>query len=273
MSDLNPIQRLTRDLAKAASTLSDDEVRFLVDNYYQMQDNRIRADGQIRSIERADSEEPHAVLSWLSDQSGDLENQIKRALGKYVDGHPVGPWMLGVYGIGPVISAGLLAHIDVNRAPTAGHIWRFAGLDPTSKWSKGQKRPWNARLKVLCWKAGESFVKFHKNENCTYGHIWLEVKKIYTERNEAGLYAERAAKILEEKSFNKSTDAYAAYKEGRLPPAHVHAMARRYAVKIFLSHLHGEMCRRVLGTEPPKPFALEHLGHAHMIHDPQRASN
>lgn len=270
MSDLTPIQRLSRDLARASVTLSDSEVRFLVDNYYQMQDNRIRADGQVRSIVKGGVEEPHAVLSWLSDQSSDLENQIKRALGKYVEGHPVGPWMLGVYGIGPVISSGMLAHIDVHQAPTAGHIWRFAGLDPTSKWAKGQKRPWNARLKVLCWKAGESFVKFHNHEDCVYGHVWKRAKEEYVRRNDAGLYAERAKQILAEKNFGKDTDARAHYESGKLPPAHVHAMARRYAVKIFLSHLHGEMHRRILGTEPPRPFAIEHLGHTHMIVDPQR---
>ena len=37
-------------------------------------------------------------------------------------------------GIGPVIAAGLLANIDIKQAPTVGHIWRFAGLDPTNKW-------------------------------------------------------------------------------------------------------------------------------------------
>src|SRR5581483_161544 len=25
-------------------------------------------------------------------------------------------------------------HIDIEKAPTAGHIWRFAGLDPTLRW-------------------------------------------------------------------------------------------------------------------------------------------
>jgi hypothetical protein len=39
-----------------------------------------------------------------------------------------------IKGIGPVIAAGLLANIDITKAPTAGHIWRFAGLDPSSKW-------------------------------------------------------------------------------------------------------------------------------------------
>lgn len=274
MNDLTPIQRLSRDLANASRTLSDAEARFLVDNYYQMQDARIRAEGQIRSIDKAAKhdpdtgeivKEPHEVLTWLSDQNSSMENQIKRALERYVASHPVGEWLMSIYGIGPVISAGLLAHIDITKAPTVGHIWRFAGLDPTTKWEKKTKRPWNAQLKVLCWKAGESFVKFHNADACFYGKIWFEQKAKYVERNTRGDYADRSAQILTERKINKDTDAYKAYSTGRFPPAHIHAMARRYAVKLFLSHLHGEMHRRILGSEPPLPYPVAILGHAHII--------
>jgi hypothetical protein len=277
---LTPVQRLTRDLAKAARTISDAEARFLVDAYYSMQDARIRADGQVRSIlqhpvetgeidadsgEPIKAVEPHDVLKWLAVQNATLEGQVRRALEKYVNVHPVGDWLTGVHGIGPVIAAGLLAHIDIHQAPTVGHIWRFAGLDPTVKWEKKTKRPWNAQLKVLCWKAGESFVMFHKDERCVYGHLWRKQKDLYEARNAAGEYAARSAEILAAKNFRKDTDAYKAYIQGKFPPAHIHAMARRYAVKIFLSHLHGEMHRRILGSEPPLPYPIAILGHAHMI--------
>ena len=276
MNEMTPIQRLSRDLKNASATLSDAEARFLVDSYYQMQDARIRADGQVRSIKKSaeaggTEPEPHLVLSWLAEQNKSLENQIKRALEKYVDTHPVGAWLTSIHGIGPVISAGLLAHIDINKAPTVGHIWRFAGLDPTTKWEKKTKRPWNAQLKVLCWKAGESFVKFHNADECFYGKVWKAQKEIYIQRNEAGTYADRAKQIITEKNFNKTTDAYQAYVAGKFPPAHIHAMARRYAVKLFLSHLHGEMYRRILKTEPPLPYPIAILGHAHMINPPSAA--
>jgi hypothetical protein len=283
LARLVPAQKLSKDLLLAARTISDAEARFLTDAYYSMQDARIRADGQVRSIVKNPVEtgevdpetgevlravEPHDVLKWLSDQNSTLEAQIKRALEKYVGAHVVGEWLIGIHGIGPVISAGLLAHIDIHKAPTAGHIWRFAGLDPTVRWEKKTTRPWNAQLKVICWKAGESFIKFHNSEECFYGHLWKTRKEVYIARNEAGDYAARAAQILTERKVGKDTDAYKAYSVGRFPPAHIHAMARRYAVKIFLSHLHGEMYRRILKKEPPFPYVLEHLGHAHMIKPP-----
>lgn len=40
------VNKLTRDLANASKTLSQKEARYLVDLYYQMQDNRIRSYGQ-----------------------------------------------------------------------------------------------------------------------------------------------------------------------------------------------------------------------------------
>lgn len=256
---LDPVTALSRDLRKAAVTLSDIEARFLVDSYYSMQGQRIRADNQIRAM----AEEPHDVLGWLGEQSERLENQVKAALDSYTAGHPVGPWLRAVKGIGPVISAGLLAHIDIRQAPTVGHIWRFAGLDPTSKWNKGEKRPWNAELKVICWKAGESFVKVSGKDDAVYGELYRLRKEVETARNAAGEFAAQAAAALAAKRYGKDTEAFKSYSTGKLPPAHIHARATRWAVKQFLADLHGEMHRKILGSEPPLPYPIAILGHAH----------
>ena len=262
--DMNPVQRLTKDLAKAAITLSDDEARFLVDAYYLMQENRKRSDNQVRSM----SAEPHTVIAWLAEQSDNLENQIKRALDKYSDGKSVGVWMKSIYGIGPVIAAGLLAHIDIKKAVTAGHIWRFAGLDPTMVWNKGEKRPWNASLKTLCWKIGQSFMKFSNEDDCFYGKLYRERKKYEIYRNESGSNSEEAAAILTRKKIGKTTDAYRHLSGGKLPPAQIDARARRYAVKMFLSHLQQVWWFLENGQMPPKPYAINKLGHAHYIPPP-----
>lgn len=256
------IERLSKDLKKSASTMSTDEARYLVDTYYIMQGDRIRAEGQMRAL--TESGEPHGVIGWLSDNSRVLENQIKRALDSYSASLPLGAWAREVVGIGPVIAAGLLAHIDLERAPTAGHIWRFAGLDPTSTWGKGEKRPWNQSLKVLCWKIGESFVKVSGNPEAFYGHIYAARKAQEQANNDAGLYADQAASALEKKKYGKATDAFAHYSAGRLPPAHLHARAKRYAVKLFLAHYH-ETGRKLLGYDVPLPYPIAHLGHAHKI--------
>lgn len=259
--DLDSVARLSRDIAEAAKTLSEAEVRFLVDAYYMMQEDRKRATNQVRAL--GADQEPHAVVAWLAKQSEILEAQIKRALDRYTLAHVMGSWMREIHGIGPIISAGLLAHIDIARAPTVGHIWRFAGLDPTSTWDKGQKRPWNARLKQVCWHAGQCFMKFASDEKCVYGHVYRERKAYEIERNDRGGNAERAASQLAAKKYGRDTDAFKHLSAGHLPPAQIDARARRYAVKLFLSHLHDEWYRRRFGAEPPAPYPIAILGHAH----------
>ena len=264
---LNPIERLSRDLRTAATTLSDDEARYLVDAYYQMQEQRIRAAHQERTLN--ESGEPHDVIAWLRNQSDILEKQIQGALNRYTGAHDCGVWMRAVKGIGPVISAGMLAHIDITKAPTVGHIWSFAGLDPRVQWEKGQKRPWNAQLKRLCWIAGESFVKVSGGDNPGhYGLIYRARKEDEIAKNDALAFREQAETILATKKIGKSTDAFAFYSAGKLPPAHIHARSKRYAVKRFLSDLHCVWHFIHYGKLPPAPWVVEHGGHAHIVPPP-----
>lgn len=264
--ELEPLARLTRDLANAAKTLSPHEARFLVDAYYGMQKNRISASNQVRQL--AEGDEPHAVLDWLTVQNETLEGQIKRALDKWSDGDPVGVWAKSICGIGPVIASGLLANIDITQAETVGHIWSFAGLNPAMEWKKGQKRPFNASLKTLCaFKLGESFVKVQSNDNDTYGKVFAARKKQENEANDALKFAPLAQVKLG--VVGKTTDAYKAYVTGKLPPAHIHARARRYAVKLFLAHYHMVAYFVHHHTLPPFPYAFSHLeGHIHFLAPP-----
>jgi len=264
--DIEPLQRLTRDLKTAAATLTTAEVRFLVDHYYQIQEDRKRSANQVRA--GAEAGEPHAVILWLGENTARLENNIKSALDAYSTSHPVGAWSKSIVGIGPVIAAGLLAHIDITKAPTVGHIWRFAGLDPTVSWGKGERRPWNARLKVLCWKIGESFVKVSGKDEDVYGKLYLHRKALEGATNDASGYADQAAAILKSKRFGDDTKAKSFYLNGQLPPGHLHARAKRWAVKLFLSHWHAVAYRHHFGTLPPKPYVLTHLGHVDEIQVP-----
>lgn len=345
--DLESVKRMNRDLAKAAMTMSDTEARYLVDSYYIMQEDRKRANNQARSAEA----EPNSVIQWLASNSTTLENQIKRALDIYTKNHPMGEWLRQVKGIGPVLAAGLLAHIDITKAPTTGRIWRYAGLDPTAIWpsaadsakwvkdnglnielaartfgrnpenlrrlattdSKGKevkltattlakalsRRPWNTTLKTTCWKIGQSFRYLSSDQECFYGQIYRQRKLQEIDRNDCGDNAQAAAKALPR--IGSSTEAYkwlsGCYPAGTtrelleipsaqrlawlkkrelepgkgvqmLPPDQLDARARRYAVKLFLSHFHDEYYRRHYGKEPPFPYAISVLGHQGMIPSP-----
>jgi hypothetical protein len=159
------------------------------------------------------------------------------------------------------------------------------------------RRPWNATLKTLCWKIGQSFMKVSARENDVYGGLYLKRKAQEIEANERGDFAGQAKAKLDTK-IGKSTLAYlwyagcltpelaaglrempsdkreAATKKvagkpdsglAMLPPGHIDARARRWAVKLFLAHYHHMAYRIEYGCEPPKPYVIEHLGHVHEI--------
>lgn len=297
--DLIPvISRLNKDTKLAAQRLTPREARYLCDLYYQMQDQRIRAAHQDRAM--SDESEPSSVFAWLRGQSETLESRVQTLLDAYSKGHRIGRWMRSVTGIGPVIAAGMIAHLDVGKAPTPGHFFSFAGLSPDQKWAKGQKRPWNARLKVLCWKLGESFVKSQGIDGSFYGPLYAKRKAYEWDRNLKGENAnaasdksdrfgddtnaklwytgqinpEWARMVLDGgKPFPQSIPENARVKNGTrmIPPAHVHARATRWTVKLFLSHLHQRWWEfsNPGRAYPCTPYAIAHLGHMHMIEAPE----
>lgn len=254
-----------RDIAQSLDAAS---ARWLVDYYYAVQDYRIQAAGQARAVTQEADDAPSLLVSELSQRMHDTETLIRYGLHKYAESSTPGQWALSITGIGPVIAAGLLAHIDIEKAPTVGHIWRFAGLDPTVRWGKGEKRPWNASLKVLCWKIGDSFVKNKGRESDVYGKVYAARKDQEIERNDAGAFADQAARSLEERTI-RDKDLRATYEAGKLPAGRLDLRARRYAVKLFLSHFHhvAYVCANE-GELPPKPYVLSHGNHAHFIGPP-----
>lgn len=261
------ITKLNKDLRSAATMMSRDEARFLVDTYYSLQNNRIREKNRLRQL----GDEPSQAIAYFSDNFYFLEKQVPKMLQLYCENDFVGRWLLSICGIGPVLAAGLLAHIDLTKKDeqgnyinnNAGQVLAFGGMAGFGqKWEKGQKRPWNATLKVLFWKAGESFIKVQSRDADYYGKVYASWKQTLTERNERGKFAQRAAQCLAEKKYGKETEAYKAYSTGRLPLAHIHAMARRKAIGLFVSHLWEVMFRHQFpDRQCRKPYAIDKLGH------------
>lgn len=197
-----------------------------------------------------------------------IEEKIKKYLDQYSLQSNTGKWLREIHGIGPVLASGFLAHLRVynqqRQAPieTAGAFWKFAGL-VNDEWKKGEKRPWNPELKVLCWKFGQSLIKLGDKKESVYAKLLRDRLVLEKERNEKGDFKTDALECANK--VGKGTVAYTYYSKGQLPQAHILQRAARYAVKIFLSHLHHKMYLEAYGKEPPKPFAIVVLGHAHEI--------
>lgn len=262
------IERMKRDIREASVKLSTKEARFLVDAYYQMQEDRRRAASRADALNK--DGEPNSVITWLKEQSETIENQVRVALDRYSAVHPIGMWMRSVRGIGPVISAGYLANLDITRAPTAGHFWAVCGLVPgRDRRVAGQKVSWNPSLKRLAWITGECFKKLSPGDARNYYRIIYDKRKEYeTRKSENGDYAETAADVVKRMKIRKDTKAYEFYSAGKLPPGHIDRRAARYATKLFLAHLHEVWYRHHYKKAPPLPYPIAHLNHAHNLYVP-----
>ena len=254
--------RLNRDMLASASALSLPQIRGLVDSYYQVQE--LRKAGGNQRLAVAQGKDAHPLVDYVVDQLLALEKDIQRMMAVATDAHVPSRWCKSFIGVGPVLAAGLLAHIDIKIARTPSAVWRFAGYDPTTTWEKGQRRPWNARLKVLCFKVGDSFKKFSNHRHASiYAQLYRERKALEVARTEGGLHREVAEKMLASRRWKPDTVAAQAYRQGRLPPGQLDARARRYAVKIFLEHFWRVMYEVEFGKPAMLPYIVEYDPETH----------
>lgn len=246
------------------AAFSAEEVRALFDLYDDCQRMRIRQGNRVAACKRF--KKPVEVCSAHYYQQFALleENAAKNLIG-YVKASPrrVVQWALEVDGAGPILVAGLAAHIDITRAPHVSSLWRFAGQDPTEVRKKGQKRQHCAALKRICFLLGKSFVYQKNNPEARYAQLYVERKAQELERNVSGAFAAQAKEVLAAKHFEKKTVARKCYEAGLLPPAHLDARARRYAVKMFLSHWYEIDYEETYGKPPENPWIIGKEGHSH----------
>lgn len=244
-------------------TLKSHEIAEMVELYYDAQDMRIAHANKDRT------EPPSPLVEWLQWWLKQGERVIHGKLTEWVESDEApaeARWAYDQIGIGPIIAAGLAAHIDVEKAHHVSALWKFAGLAPGfDRKTKGVKLPYNSRLKVLCWKAGESFVKVSGKDGATYGKLYAQFKAIEIQHNEAGHYAEAAKQELARKKF-KAEDSVTKKRllSGKLSDAHLHARAKRKAVKIFLAH-YWDQGRQGRGLPVPGPYSIDVMGHPSKI--------
>lgn len=123
------------------------------------------------------------------------------------------------------------------------------------------KPPYNTDLKKMMYIIGDMFIKNSGREKSLYGKIYKDKKLEYSIANENGAYADTAKRILTEKNWSKDTSTYKALSEGKLSDAHITTRARRYAVKLFISHVFECMYYAEYKKEPPKHYVIQYMGH------------
>ena len=131
--------KLTADLSEMGRTMSAEEVRNVVDTYYQAQDRRKREANQATAIKNG-SGGTRRINEYFKKKFHGMEAEIEKILKANADNDPLCRWAMSISGIQHVLAAGLKAHINFKKRPdgkqlqAVGGIWRFAGVDPSTEW-------------------------------------------------------------------------------------------------------------------------------------------
>jgi len=254
-----------------------DRLRLLVSTFEDLQKDRIRLEGRIRSL---GTQMKETYFEELARDVRSLEKSVAKEIAVELEGDPIYSMYLSrIRGVGPVLAGYLIAYLC---RPRVVKVWRksrsvvelpkyakaleekkdyvlvelppvcevagnpsklhkYAGLAPGSKLSRGEKVGYNPKVKTLMWKLLMQFLKTGAKTRCKYAELFNQVK---------AEYAQRCPKP--EKGSWKLK---------------VHLTAKNIVMRIFLTNL-WITYRRLNGLPltPPYPALL---GQKHKIYTPE----
>ena len=223
--------------------------------WHELMEMRKRHNLRISSAEKGKSM-MHAQFERDTMNDLNLEENLKSVRKSMIEyGEGVGPiweWTTSIKGLkAGSMAAQLLAQIDdIGKFDTVSKLWAFSGWavkDGKRQWpKKGQKSPYNRTLKSIGYLIGDQFIKQQTP---------LYVDEYYKEKDRLRrLYPEPVK--TDGPWPTKYTDS------------HIHRMARRKMIKMFLQHL-WVTWRGMEGLSMSLPWILrEGSGHSNYIEPP-----
>lgn len=261
-----------------------EELRWLTDVYMQTQKLRIANSNRVYASgpEGTDDNSPEPFVASLVSRLEDLEGDIFKRMKLVVKDHPAWPWLSEVKGIGPTLATKILGLIgDIEKFSSVSKLWSFAGYGLTENGErqrpvKGERLTYNRRLKTALYLAGDSFIKSRSPYRDLYDarkRIYRLKKQIRPMQEILGLDTEglpdrattegkKAWDVLIKKT---NAEAGAPRDEACWSDGHVDNAARRYMVKIFLSHI-WVVWREAEGLPTTDPFVIAHQPEPGVIH-------
>ena len=112
------------------------EIKMVVNLFYQMQDIRKALREEIRSIEGSDKTTKKAntiILDYCLKNVTIIEAACKEVLQIVAESSEEGRWLLQIVGIGPILTAGLVANFDVTDKQYASQFISYAGLNDNNR--------------------------------------------------------------------------------------------------------------------------------------------
>jgi hypothetical protein len=163
----------------------------------------------------------------------------------------------------------------IERLATPSKLRKYAGLIPGLRRAAGQKLEYNAQLKTMLWRLGSSFLKA-KNR---YYNFYLDYKERLTKRlsqegfriipTPRGRYCSLCEREVMKKMARFCPVCHEPLSlkeepEGVKYEGHIHLMAQRRMLQLFLDHL-WVIWREALGLPLRQPYPIEYLGHSRII--------
>lgn len=122
--------------------------------------------------------------------------------------------------------------------------------------------PYLKELKVLCFKIEDSFAK-QISRGSLYGKLYKQRKEYELKKNDNGDYTDIALRLAERTSKKDLKKFY--LEEKKLTNKHIDRRARRWACKIFISHLFDAMYIDAYGRTPDLPTVFNSGNHLDFI--------
>lgn len=261
-------------------------LRTLVDVYYDFQGQRIQTQLRIGASKREHSlnEEELSIygITTIFENAQSFEKDLEKIIRKQLQNYALYTQYLSkIRGIGPMLSAGLIAYIDdIEKFKHVSSLWQYSGYG-MNRFCKNCKKPTFVEVE---YDSGTIAKKLHPIEICSlcngqtvsilqrrtpgYQSNWNDRLKVlgwkagasFVKQTSKSKYRKLYDKIkADEHKRNptrKKINGKTLYNDG-----HKHNRAMRKVVKIFFAHL-WQTWRRQQGLETTEPYAKQLLGHS-----------
>jgi hypothetical protein len=218
---------------------------------------KLRVASQVREkhLERQGRKDENTVQ--IHERLVALEEFVTDLLAGQVESHQAYPWFSRIKGVGRENIGKVLGFLDIQKAGHISSFWKFAGYSVNSDNKApravkgGGKLEYNKKLRVMCYRLGVSLLK-------AGGKFVTEVYQPEKERlqrrfQEQGVKIVPASALPQEKGKKYEP-------EGVISEGHVHMMAFRKMIKVFLACL-WLTWRKAEGMPLSQPWVITHGGH------------
>lgn len=123
---------VSKDVRIAAADMSIQEARMILKDYVNMQGVQQSTRAHVRLLKKQGTS--NAALNFIANNTDYIRRyQFREILGIWGDQYPEARWAKSIRGIGPIIGAGLICHINFDKVNSSSSLAYRAGLTPDSR--------------------------------------------------------------------------------------------------------------------------------------------